>query len=125
MTNQRNPVGWFEIYVQDMDRAQRFYEAMLQVQLQALPVPAIKMLTFPMVDNGPGCPGALVHMPGKESGAQGTIIYFSCEDCAVEEKRALANGGKVFTPKFSVGDYGFISLVYDTEGNMIGLHSLK
>lgn len=32
----RNPVGWFEIYVQDMDRAKKFYEEVLRVELMKL-----------------------------------------------------------------------------------------
>jgi len=54
-----------------------------------------------------------------------TIIYFACEDCANEGKRVAASGGQIHKDKFSIGEYGFISLVVDTEGNMIGLHSLK
>jgi len=27
--------------------------------------------------------------------------------------------------KFAIGKYGFIALVTDTEGNVIGLHSMK
>ena len=54
-----------------------------------------------------------------------TIIYFSLVDCAVEEARAAEHGGTVVKPKMAIGDYGFISLVLDTEGNMIGLHSMK
>ncbi|MGK0185337.1 MAG: hypothetical protein ACI9R3_001113 [Verrucomicrobiales bacterium] len=50
---------------------------------------------------------------------------FSCEDCAVEEARVAPAGGNVCKPKFAIGEFGFISLVSDTEGNMIGLHSLK
>jgi predicted enzyme related to lactoylglutathione lyase len=64
-------------------------------------------------------------MEGKDSGSGGTIIYFSCADCAVEAGRAAQHGGKVVKEKFSIGDYGFISFVEDTEGNMIGLHSIK
>jgi uncharacterized protein len=52
-----------------------------------------------------------------------TMIYFSCEDCATEEARVVAAGGKIERPKMSIGEYGFISLIWDTEGNMIGLHS--
>jgi predicted enzyme related to lactoylglutathione lyase len=125
MSNERNPVGWFEIYVQDMARAKTFYEAVFKVQLQQLASPAIKMLAFPMQREGSGAAGALVHMPGVESRMGGTLVYFSCDDCAVEAERAAKNGGRIFKPKFSIGDYGFISLVYDTEGNMIGLHSMK
>lgn len=33
-------------------------------------------------------------------------------------------GGRVLKPKSAIGDYGFIALVHDTEGNLIGLHSL-
>jgi uncharacterized protein len=53
------------------------------------------------------------------------LIYFTCEDCANEESRVVSAGGKIEKEKFSIGDYGFISLVYDTEGNMFGLHSMK
>src|SRR5690606_3514849 len=51
--------------------------------------------------------------------------YFSCEDCAIEAARAVEAGGKIEKPKFAIGPYGFISLVTDTEGIMIGLHSLQ
>ena len=125
MTTQRNPVGWFEIYVDDMARAQGFYEKVFQVKLQALDSPVIKMLAFPMQEDLPGCTGALVKMEGGRPAGNAVIIYFSCLDCAVETARAAQSGGKIFKEKFSIGDYGFISLVYDTEGNMIGLHSLK
>jgi uncharacterized protein len=53
------------------------------------------------------------------------LVYFSCEDCEDEEKRVLEAGGKVEKSKFSIGQYGFVSLVYDTEENMFGLHSMK
>jgi predicted enzyme related to lactoylglutathione lyase len=126
MTADRNPVGWFEIYVDDVARAQRFYEAIFNVKLQALDSPAIKMLAFPMKGDLPGCAGALVQMPGggRPTG-NAVIIYFTCADCAVEAARAAQNGGKIFKEKFSIGQYGFISLVHDTEGNLIGLHSQR
>ena len=124
MTPQRLPVGWFEIYVDDLVRAQAFYEKVFEVKLQALDSPAIKMLAFPMPGDLPGCTGALVKMPGTERPTgNAVIIYFTCLDCAVEARRAAENGGRIFKEKFSIGQYGFISLVHDTEGNMIGLHS--
>jgi hypothetical protein len=125
MSNERNAVGWFEIYVQDMDRARKFYEAVFQLKLEQLPSPAVKMWAFPMRHGATGSPGSLVHMPGVESKMGGTIVYFSCEDCAAEESRVAKSGGRVHKSKFSIGEYGFISLVYDSEGNMIGLHSRK
>jgi predicted enzyme related to lactoylglutathione lyase len=121
--SSRNPVGWFEIYVQDMNRARAFYENTLRVTLQKLESPIIEMFAFPSQPDQPGCGGSLVKMEGKDSGG-GTIVYFSCADCADEEGRAAANGGEVIKNKFSIGQYGFISLVRDTEGNIIGFHSL-
>ncbi len=127
---QSNSVGWFEIYVDDLERAKSFYEKVFQVSLSLLPMPAgsgdMQMLSFPM-DNmeAPGAPGALVKMDGFGPSAGGTLVYFSCEDCATEESRVAEAGGEVVKPKESIGEYGFISLVKDTEGNMIGLHSQK
>ena len=118
-----NPVGWFEIYVQDLPRAKAFYEAVLQIRLERLPSPEVEMWAFPMQPERSGAGGALVKMPGFPSGGNSTLVYFSCADCAVEAKRALAVGGKIVKDKFSIGPYGFIALVTDTEGNMIGLHS--
>jgi len=120
-----NPVGWFEIYVQDMNRAKAFYESVFDGKLEKLPSPDLDMWTFPMDMTTSGCTGALVHLQGCPSGGNSTLVYFSCEDCAVEEARVVPAGGSVFKTKFSIGDYGFIALVTDTEGNMIGLHSLK
>ena len=120
-----NPVGWFEIYVQDMARAKAFYEAVFETKLSQLPSPGIEMWAFPMNMEGTGASGALVQMPGLPSGGNSTLVYFSCEDCGVEGVRAAQAGGKVERDKMSIGDYGFIVLVKDTEGNLIGLHSLK
>jgi uncharacterized protein len=81
-------------------------------------------IPMPMQDK-PGCAGALVKMQGKNSGGGGTIIYFSCDDCAVEAARAVQNGGKIQKEKVSIGQYGFMALIFETEGNMIGLHSMQ
>ncbi len=123
MTN--NSVGWFEIYVQDMDRAKRFYEAVFSIRLERLESPGIEMWAFPMQPQLPGASGALVKMEGFEPGGNSTIVYFTCADCSVEAGRAAGGGGKIFKDKFSIGQYGFVALVTDTEGNMIGLHSMQ
>jgi predicted enzyme related to lactoylglutathione lyase len=129
MSDPHNPVVWFEIYVQDIGRAKAFYEALFQVTLQPIGNPTenpeTELLGFPMQMGAPGCAGALVRMPGKDSGGGGTIIYFHCEDCAVEAARATATGGQLERGKFSIGQYGWIAFVIDTEGNRIGLHSMS
>jgi len=120
---QNNAIGWFEIYVDEMGRARKFYESVFNITLQELPNTELEMLAFPMLPDSYGAPGALVRMDGFPAGKNSVLIYFSCEDCAVEEQRAAKNGGKVQKSKFSIGEYGFISLAFDTESNLIGLHS--
>ena len=120
-----NPVGWFEIYVQDMNRAKSFYETVLQSKLERLPGTDLEMWAFPMQNGGPGAAGTLVKMDGFSSGGNSTLVYFMCDDCAIEEGRVKTSGGKIEKPKMSIGEYGFISLAIDTEGNMFGLHSMK
>ncbi len=124
---KNNPVCWFEIYVQDLERARTFYESVFQIQLEVLTAPdsPSEMLSFPAEMDRWGAGGMLVKMEGVPSGCGGTMVYFSCEDCAVEESRVAALGGQIHRNKMSIGEYGFISLVVDTEGNMIGLHSVK
>ncbi len=120
-----NPVGWFEIYVQDMARAKKFYESVLQTKLDCLNSPEIEMWAFPMNMENTGASGSLVKMPGFPSGGNSTLVYFSCADCAVEAGRVVKAGGRIQKDKFSIGEYGFIALAFDTEGNMFGLHSIK
>ncbi|HSN71480.1 MAG TPA: VOC family protein [Steroidobacteraceae bacterium] len=120
-----NPVGWFEIYVEDMERARAFYEAVLALRLERLPGPDLEMWSFPSQPDAAGAAGALVRVPGMPSGGNSTLVYFSCDDCANEESRVSQAGGKIHRSKMSIGQYGYISLVFDTERNLFGLHSMK
>jgi uncharacterized protein len=122
---KNNPVGWFEIYVQDIERAKTFYESVFQLKLEKLNSPGMEIWAFPMDFNLWGAGGALVKMDGIPSGGNSTLVYFSCEDCSIEEGRAAKSGGRIQRNKTSIGEYGFISLVSDTEGNMFGLHSMQ
>lgn len=120
-----NAVSWFEIYVQDMARARAFYEATLHVTLNKIGPTVPEMWAFPQSATDYGSSGALVRMEGMASGGNSTIVYFHCEDCAVDTKRAAASGGRILKDKFSIGQYGFAALAFDTEGNLFGLHSMK
>ncbi|MCC6544719.1 MAG: VOC family protein [Nitrospirae bacterium] len=123
MTN--NPVIWFEIYVQDIARAKKFYESVFQVKLERLNTPGMEMWSFPMAMGRAGASGAIVKMEGVPSGGNSTLVYFSCTDCAIEAGRVAASGGRILKEKTSIGEYGFISLAFDTEDNMFGLHSMQ
>ena len=121
---ERNPVGWFEIYVQDMDRARQFYEVVLGTTLAPLGPTEMQMVAFPGGPDLSGCAGALVKAQGVASGGNSVMVYFSCADCAVEGGRVAGAGGRVVRDKMSIGEYGFIVLATDPDGNMFGLHSM-
>jgi uncharacterized protein len=120
-----NAVRWFEIYVQDMARARAFYETVLGRKCEKLNSGDIDMWSFPMLRDRPGTGGALVRMPGVPSGGNSTLVYFGSDDCAVEASRVVAAGGRLHRDKMSIGEYGFVALAVDTEGNMFGLHSMS
>ena len=128
-----NPVVHFEIYVEDMTRAKAFYEAVFEAKLEQMPNPTpemeMDMWFFPMdKDTGMssyGAGGMLVKMDGFTPGGGGTLVYFGCDDCAVHAARAAEHGGSIFQEKTSIGEHGFCAVVRDTEGNLIGLHSMK
>lgn len=128
-----NAAVWFEIYVDDLQRAQAFYEQVLGVKLETLDVPsdeaaqapALQMRMFPGGPDRFGAGGSLVKMEGVKAGGGNTVVYFASTDCAVEAGRIETAGGKLFRPKFSIGEYGFAALGVDTEGNMFGIHSMQ
>jgi hypothetical protein len=120
-----NAVSWFEIYVQDMPRARAFYEKVFDRKLDRLVSGDLEMWAFQGAMDKYGSGGALVRIPGVPSGGMGTIVYFECEDCAVEGARVAGAGGRIHREKMSIGQYGFIVLAVDTEGNMFGLHSMR
>ncbi len=122
--SKTNVVGWFEIYVSDMERAKTFYEAVFQFgPFEDYSFGGEQILGFPGVENGAYASGALVKSEGWNPGRGGTTVYFNSPDCSVEESRATANGGKVFSAKHAIGEHGFVCIIQDTEGNLIGVHS--
>jgi len=129
----QNIICWFEIYVKDMERAKKFYNAVLGVKFTDAAMPPgeapnnMKMSFFSSMENQ-GVSGALVEMPGTKEGdgaCVNTMVYFPCEDCAVEAGRVAAAGGKVHQLKMDIGEFGFCSICVDSEGNPFGLFSMQ
>lgn len=128
---KNNIVCWFEIYVDEMSRAKAFYEGVLKQTLTRLDTPdeendfpQPEMWAFDMQER-PGASGAICKMDGVSAGGNSTLVYFDCEDCAVEQSRVDEFGGKLIKPKMAIGEFGFIVIAVDTEGNCIGFHSMK
>jgi len=120
-----NPVGWFDIYVSNLNRAKKFYETVFNTQLVDLPIEWGKQSLFPSDNKSVHISGALVEKEDMNTSGNNTIVYFVSEDCYTEENRTKRAGGKIIKSKISIGEFGFVSILMDTEGNTIGLHSRK
>lgn len=122
-----NAIGWFDLYVDDMERAAQFYETVLQQRLEPIddPTGETLMRAFPTDLGAYGAGGAIVKSRHGRPGPGGTMVYFSVQDCASEQARVAQAGGKVLRPKFSIGQFGWVTLCMDTEGNVFGLNSMQ
>jgi predicted enzyme related to lactoylglutathione lyase len=115
-------INWFEIPAVDLDRATRFWEAVLETKLRRERAPGSEMAIFPHGErNDPG--GALVRRGGKPS-ATGTCVYLDAKgDLDAAIARVERAGGRVAVPRTDIGPDGAFAIVLDTEGNAVGLHS--
>lgn len=123
----KNAISWFEIPATDLDRAQKFYEAIFQLQLIQMDMPNIKMRMFPL-DDMMGVGGALCDSGGfhKPSATDGPLVYLNGNpDLQVILDRVVAAGGSIIVPKTEISpEYGYMGVFIDSEGNRIGLHSV-
>ena len=123
-----NAISWFEIPATDLDRAQKFYEAIFVITLNPMDTPNIKMRMFPLDDMMTGVGGAVVDSGGfhKPSATDGVLIYLNGNpDVQNVLDKVEKAGGKIMVPKTEISpEYGFMGVFMDTEGNRIGLHSM-
>lgn len=125
-----NALHWFELYTADFDRAKTFYQTILAAELTEMPMPGppgstSRMAVFPS-DMEKGVGGAIVRMDGFAPGPGGTLVYLAAEGTIdTIAARIPAAGGSIVQPKFSIAPHGFIALFADTEGNIVGLHSMS
>ncbi|MBV8465349.1 MAG: VOC family protein [Burkholderiales bacterium] len=117
-----NASNWFEIPAHDFNRASRYYETVLDIQLKAdNEFAGLKMGIFP--HDKPGSGGAVVEGKDHVPGSAGTLIYLHAPQLDAVLARIEPAGGAVLLPKMDLGDeIGYIAIMRDTEGNHIGLH---
>ncbi|MDU8886402.1 VOC family protein [Yeosuana sp. MJ-SS3] len=121
---RRNMVGWFEIPVNNMDRAQKFYEAVFQVELKIVDFGGLLMGWFPDRGEVPGAQGTLIKQDSYIPSQEGTLVYFISDDVQNELDRIEAAGGKIYQPKTQISpEHGYMAAFIDSEGNRIALHS--
>jgi uncharacterized protein len=124
-----NAISWFEIPATDIDRAQKFYEAVFAITMQPMDFKGTKMRMFPIDDPMKGIGGTLVQEGTnfyRPSGTEGPLIYLNGNpDVQVFLDRIEKAGGKILVPKTTISDeYGDMAVFLDTEGNRIALHNI-
>ena len=122
---ETNVVNWFEVPVNDMNRAKTFYSQLLDKQFQDIPMPGAEIAAFPMIQDAPFSTGALVKADGYVPSKTGSLVYFSCEDVNDQLGKVEDLGGKIISQKTSIGEHGFVAHIEDSEGNHVALHSAK
>jgi predicted enzyme related to lactoylglutathione lyase len=120
---RKDAVNWFELYVNDFERAKHFYETVLQNSLQTFDMENCRMGMFPY-DQANGIGGSITKMNGISPGHGGTPVYLNEGDLDGVLKRIPVAGGSVVKPRTSIGQHGFIAVFKDTEGNSVGLHRM-
>lgn len=121
--NEGNAITWFEIPANDLDRASRFYETVLDRKLTRETMGAYEMAIFPFAR--PGVGGCVTKLAGFEPGASGNLVYL---DAGAKLDPVLARvgaaGGSVVLPKTALpDDMGVFAHIIDSEGNRVGLHA--
>ena len=126
----KSVVNWFEIIATDFDRAVTFYEKLLGYapkSMHRMEVAGGEMAMFPHEQGDSGIGGAIWKDDGQSKPSnQGTRIYLNVEgqmDAVIA--RVEGAGGKIVMPRTDISPHGFIALIHDSEGNIIGLHAMK
>lgn len=123
----KNAISWVEIPTLDLQRAQKFYEAIFDIEMVPLDLANIKMRMFP-VESPTAVAGALCFAEEfyKPSATDGPLIYLNANpDVQRVLDKVEAAGGKVIVPKTEISpEYGHMGIFIDTEGNRVGLHSV-
>ncbi|MGZ3766294.1 MAG: VOC family protein [Mucilaginibacter sp.] len=123
----KNAISWFEIPATDLNRAQKFYETIFDIEMATIDMPQLQMRVFPIEDQmnigGAICQSGNFYKPSAESGP---LLYLNGNpDLQKVLNKVEAAGGTIVIPKTQIStDYGYMAVFLDTEGNRIALHSI-
>jgi predicted enzyme related to lactoylglutathione lyase len=121
-----NAINWFEIPAANFKRAVAFYEQIMASSLRIEDgFPGMKMAMFPY--QPPGVGGCVIEFDKFRPSADGVRVYLNGGDnLAAILDRVEAAGGKLVMPKTQLPkDIGYIGMFSDSEGNIVGLHSMS
>ena len=119
--SQHNRAVWFDIPVADLERAAKFYAAVLGIKVHNV---QSEGMAFCVLDHQDGNGGCLIREPSAISSSGGILVYMNADgrirDAVAQVER---HGGKVVQAVHSIGPHGCRAVVQDSEGNRIALHS--
>jgi uncharacterized protein len=117
-----NQIVWCDIPVLDLERAIKFYSAVLGQPVKKQELPEVTLGILPHND---GEVGACLFTSAEEQPSEkGMMIYLNASGRLDDAVSAVEpNGGKVVTPKQPIGPFGFRAIIIDSEGNRVALHS--
>jgi predicted enzyme related to lactoylglutathione lyase len=123
----KNAISWFDLPAKDIERAVKFYNHILQVNM--VPTQGMDGMSAFFPYDAPLAVGGAINMSNSDfytpSETAGPLIYLDAgEDLTPVLGRVEPAGGKVVVPKTSIGEHGAIAVFIDSEGNRVGLHSL-
>ncbi|PWV48365.1 VOC family protein [Chitinophaga sp. S165] len=125
----KNAASWFEIPVHDIDRARKFYSQIFNYEMpqEQLGLKKKAFFLFDRLNNGIG--GAIVQGSEYFPSQRGTLIYLHAgEDLTEVLERVEAAGGKIELDKRPVSelqDLGYFAIIFDLDGNRVGLYSKR
>jgi predicted enzyme related to lactoylglutathione lyase len=125
---QTNILTWFEIPVTDLDRAQKFYETILNIKMVRRIDGENEGVFFPFDPNviqatSGRVTGVLSKSERNKPSGDGTVVYINASPSIQTVLDKVGKwGGKVISPKIQIPP-GFIALIIDSEGNKVGLHA--
>lgn len=127
MKSTENALNWFEISVNDIVRAKKFYEKVFDIEMIQQEMMGMKMAFFPTENMAEKVGGGLVQSGMHKPSMDGTVVYLNGNpDLALALGKVEAAGGKVVMPKTLISDeIGYMAFFLDTEGNKVALHSGK
>lgn len=120
-----NVIHWFEIPAKNFDRACDFYAQVLACDIHKLNHENGTNYGFLPGFSPDEVGGAIVKGKGYEPSGKGSLVYLNGgNDLDVPLAKVKKAGGKVLTPKTSIGENGYMAHFLDTEGNRVALHSM-
>ncbi|HEY4328018.1 MAG TPA: VOC family protein [Mucilaginibacter sp.] len=127
MDASANALNWFEISVNDIGRAKKFYEEVFGGTMEVQEMMGMKMAYFPIDMMSGKVGGGLVESPYHKPSADGVKVYLNANpDMEAILAKIEGAGGQVMMPKTKISDeIGYMAGFVDSEGNHIALHSNK